>query len=121
MRACGVLALLLALPLAACQTDGPLIPDPFAPSKEQLAAKKAELAAKDDQTCQSYGAKPGTDIYVQCRMQQQQIRESDSGGGVTVVNNQPGGYVPRSDAPVLRNNAPSPVRCQTIGAQTVCH
>jgi hypothetical protein len=118
MRVLRLWALLLALPLAACQTDGPLIPDPFAPSKEQLAAKKAELAAKDDETCRSYGAKSGTDVYVQCRMTQQQSREG-GGGGVTVVNNAPvGGYVPPSDAPRLRNCYPVSI---AGGVRTVCN
>lgn len=27
------------------------------------------IAEKDDQRCQSYGAKPGTDAYVNCRVQ----------------------------------------------------
>jgi hypothetical protein len=119
MRVVGVSALLLALFLAGCQTDGPLIPSPFAPSKQEIAAKKAELAAKDDETCRSYGAKPGSDVYVQCRMTQQQLREGDS-GGVTVVNAQPAGSIPASDAPVLHNILPPTVRCQTMGTQTVC-
>ena len=33
-----------------------------------------KLAARDDATCQSYGAKPTSDIYVQCRMAQDQTR-----------------------------------------------
>jgi hypothetical protein len=102
--------LVLVLPLAGCQTDGLLIPDPFARSK-------AELAAKDDETCRSYGAKPGTDIYIQCRMTQQQRRDAADGGGVMVVNAPP---ATSSDAPVLRNIIPPTVRCQTIGTQTVC-
>jgi hypothetical protein len=32
------------------------------------AAQKAAVEAADDQKCQSYGAKPGTDAYVACRM-----------------------------------------------------
>ncbi len=30
------------------------------------------FAQSDDAVCQSYGARPGTDVYVQCRMQLQQ-------------------------------------------------
>ncbi len=33
-----------------------------------------KIAALDDGTCQSYGAKKGTDVYVQCRMAQDQTR-----------------------------------------------
>jgi hypothetical protein len=34
-----------------------------------------QRAARDDQICQSYGAVPGSDAYVACRMQQQQLRQ----------------------------------------------
>ena len=33
-----------------------------------------EQATIDDDTCRSFGAKPGTDAYVQCRVAQQQQR-----------------------------------------------
>lgn len=39
-------------------------------------ASPQEIAAADDTTCQSFGAKPGTDVYVQCRMQQQAHRDA---------------------------------------------
>ena len=52
--------MVLALALAGC-----------ASSEE----RKAKWAAEDDSTCQSYGAKPGTDAYVQCRMVQQARRD----------------------------------------------
>ena len=88
MRVLVLSALLLVWPLAGCQTDGPLIPNPFAPSKEELAAKKAELDAKDDETCRGFGAKPGTDIYIQCRMSEAQRRTTaESAPGPVVVNN----------------------------------
>ena len=122
MRSFAVLALLLAVPLAGC-FETPLISDPFAASKEQLAAQKQELAAKDDETCRSYGAKPGTDIYVQCRMAQAQRREG-GGGGVTVVNTPAAGAVPASDAPRLQNIIPQTTGCQSVPVggmmQTVC-
>jgi hypothetical protein len=109
----------MALPLAACQTDGPLIPDPFAPTREELAAKKAELAAKDDATCRAYGAKPGTDIYVQCRMQQQHGRDmadaAEAGAPLPTIDN--------TVAPA--SYPPMPTRCQTqrvgMTMQTVCN
>jgi hypothetical protein len=48
------------------------------------------------------------------------FRGQQSGdSSMVVVNSQPGG-VPASDAPVLRNITPPTVRCQTMGAQTVC-
>src|ERR1017187_10016247 len=96
MRVFGALALVLILPSAGCQTDdlppGQWFPSPFAPSKEKLAAIKAEWAIKDDETCRSYGAKPGTDIYIQCRMTQQQSRDvadnaAAAAAGAVVINN----------------------------------
>src|ERR1700730_5222230 len=38
-----------------------------------------QRAAGDDQTCKSYGAKPGSDVYVQCRLAQQARRDRESG------------------------------------------
>jgi hypothetical protein len=70
MRVFGVLTLALTLPLAGCfetTANSPV-------SNEQLAARKQELAAKDDETCKGYGAKPGTDPYVQCRIKLDQGR-----------------------------------------------
>ena len=73
MRVVGMLAVLLTLPLAGCfGTAANSTPPPM--SNEQLAAKKQELAAKDDETCKGYGAKPGSEPYVQCRMKLDQGR-----------------------------------------------
>lgn len=52
MRVLVILA--FSLSLSGCLTS------------EQLVA---ERNAKDDQKCQSYGARPGTDAYVNCRAQ----------------------------------------------------
>ncbi len=38
-------------------------------SLRNLSAAQAEKSATDDAICQSYGAKPGTDAYVNCRVQ----------------------------------------------------
>lgn len=38
-------------------------------------ASRQELAADDDATCQSYGVQPGSQAYVQCRMQRDGIRQ----------------------------------------------
>jgi hypothetical protein len=38
-------------------------------SLNTLAAEKALQAVKDDTQCQSYGATPGSDAYVNCRVQ----------------------------------------------------
>jgi len=73
MRFFRMLALVLTLPLAGCfETTANSAASPI--SSEQLAAKKQELAAKDDETCKGYGAKPGTEPYVQCRMKLDQGR-----------------------------------------------
>src|SRR5688572_29348513 len=48
----------LSLGLAGCVSDG------------------SQWASTDDQTCQGYGAKPGSDIYVQCRMSIQDQRRA---------------------------------------------
>lgn len=48
-----VLVIVAGLGMAGCQT----------------AEMKAAEQAANDQTCQSYGAKPGSDIYIQCRLQ----------------------------------------------------
>jgi hypothetical protein len=58
-----LLALVVVLPLAGCQTD-----------QERMAEYKERKDALDDQTCRNYGAKPGTDIYIQCRMSEAQRR-----------------------------------------------
>ncbi len=98
MRILAVFA--LALLLGGCVTD-----------EESMAQAKVKNDALDHQTCQSYGAKPGTNIYIQCRMQRQHTRDVGDSAiaaaavGAPVVNNNIG--VPRSDAPVLRNILPS--------------
>ena len=38
-------------------------------SLKNLSAARAEKTATDDAICQSYGAKPGSDAYVSCRIQ----------------------------------------------------
>jgi hypothetical protein len=88
-------------------------------SPAEIAAKKAELAAADDATCKSYGAKPGTDIYVQCRMTQQQSRDAADNAAAAapvIVNNNTS--MPASDAPRLRNCYPVSM---AGGVRTVCN
>lgn len=38
-------------------------------------ASRQEIAADDDATCRSYGAAPGSQAYIQCRMQRDGIRQ----------------------------------------------
>ena len=40
-----------------------------------------QRASLDDQTCRGYGAKPGSDVYVQCRMAQDQTRAAEAMAG----------------------------------------
>jgi hypothetical protein len=133
MRIFGIVGLLLILPLLGCKAQDDLppgywFPTPFTPTKQELAARKAEWAVKDDETCKGYGAKPGSDIYIQCRMSLQQTRDAGdnaiaaAASAPTVANNQP---VPNAGSPpVLRNILPQQTRCQTVGVgrtmQTVC-
>jgi hypothetical protein len=59
-----------------------------------------EMAAKDDETCRNYGAKPGTDVYVQCRIAQDQRRDESS----KVTG--PAAPPPTADYPRLSNSNP---------------
>lgn len=44
------------------------------PGKHERFMSPAEKAAKDDTKCKSYGLKPGTDMYIACRIKQDEIR-----------------------------------------------
>ena len=104
----------LIFPLGGCQTD-----------QERMAEFKARNDALDDQTCKGYGAKPGTDIYIQCRMQRQQSREmADSAvtAAPVVVNN---AGVPTPSYPTLQP-LPQQTRCRSTNlgmgvVNTVCN
>lgn len=64
-----LLAVTALLMLSACQADAPGgLTDRF--------KSKDERAKTDDATCQSYGAKPGSDAYIACRVEQDRIRAS---------------------------------------------
>jgi len=39
-----------------------------------MAARDERRAAEDDASCQSYGARPGTDAYIACRTAKAQTR-----------------------------------------------
>lgn len=82
---------------------------------------KEQLAAKDDAICQGYGAKPGSDVYIQCRVTQDQRRDAVRNSPDAPMPSAPAiAGVPASDAPRLQNIIPPTVRCQTMGTQTVC-
>jgi hypothetical protein len=64
--AVGLTAVVAAFSLAGCQTTQP--------GQGELFLSSAEIAAKDDAICQSYGARPGSPEYINCRGQQDQRR-----------------------------------------------
>jgi hypothetical protein len=80
-------ACVLAITLSGCVTGGPHSP---------------EVAAADDRECQSYGAKPGTDQYISCRVTKNQQHEA-------------------AMATVLAGSSASgPTTCQSYGSTTTC-
>lgn len=70
-------ALFLALcsPLGGCA--GSIVGDAMAGPER--------LAQRDNDYCQSIGALPGTQAYMSCRMQQDQLRESHHSRGAAMV------------------------------------
>lgn len=131
MRALKLPVLALVLALAGCLTNepSPEVKETWArtPGLGEENMTKEQKVAKDDGICRGYGAKPGTPAYIQCRATQDQRRDavllSDDGAPAPVANNTI--PVPRSDAPVLRNNFPQQTRCQSMrvgnSVQTVCN
>lgn len=65
-----VLVASIAFSIAACNTAA------TTPGRGELFASSEEIAAKDDTICRSYGAKPGSDAYVQCRTANAQQRQT---------------------------------------------
>jgi hypothetical protein len=45
------------------------------PGRGELFMSADEVSAKDDAVCRSYGVTPGSDAYVNCRMQNAQLRD----------------------------------------------
>jgi hypothetical protein len=81
-----------------------------------MAAFKAELDRKDDEVCKSYRAKPGTDVYVQCRVARQKGRDDADNAAMMsqpVVVNNTVTPAPTSSSPMLAPIAP-PTRCQSM-------
>jgi len=114
MHAIRLLSLVLALALAGCLSDSEK-----ANLRETLVGEafssKEELAAKDDAVCRGYGAQPGTNAYVQCRVVQDQRRDANRNAAIAnanAINNEPV-RVGRSSAP-MQNTLPQPTRCQSM-------
>lgn len=68
------------------------------PGMGEVLMSKDARNTKDDQACQGYGAKPGTDLYISCRMKQDEIR-----------------------ANVQASRMASSTTCTDFGATTVCN
>lgn len=69
----------LCVALVGCQSDGTLSQHlakgcGIIESTAGCATRVARREAADDAKCQGYGAQPGTDVYVQCRIGLDQIR-----------------------------------------------
>ena len=73
---------------------------------------RVPLAANDDAVCREMGAQPGTDVYVQCRLQQQARRDAAPSLGQRLQ---------RAGAAMQQSDAPRSINCTTrptIGGQT---
>ena len=69
----------LCVALAGCQSDSRLSQHiakgcGLIESEAGCAARMAREEAADDAKCRGYGAQPGTDVYVQCRVGLDQIK-----------------------------------------------
>jgi hypothetical protein len=74
---CAALAA-MCLSLSACNT---------APGTGELFMSKQDRNQKDNAICQGYGAKPGTELFIQCRMKQDEIRAATKRSGSTTCFN----------------------------------
>jgi hypothetical protein len=86
-----LLLLIVCAALAGCQSDSRLSQD-YAKGcgvvtslAGQCAGRLAQREAADDAKCQGYGAKPGTDAYVQCRIGLDQIRATNEAAASTAA------------------------------------
>lgn len=75
--------------------------------QQEIEAAKAQQAVADDTQCQSYGAKPGSDAYVGCRMQLDSLRAQ-------------GGEVRRQRALKILINGQQPQKVYQMPGQTNC-
>ncbi len=99
--------LLVAFALTGCLS----LPKPPSPQ---------EIAARDDATCQSYGAKPGTDMYVSCRMQLAQERQRERAAIIGAIAQRP--LIPQVAMPTPITTQPQ-TNCTTtyVGNQAYTH
>jgi hypothetical protein len=103
-----VIAMLVLLTLGGCMTAQE--------RAEEVQAKaeqvKAKIASQDDQSCQSYGAAPGTQAYITCRTQLQAARI----GAPPPVNVS---VAPAPAAPTIQQ--PMTTSCMRTGNMTTCN
>jgi hypothetical protein len=66
IAACGL--------LCGCAASGELLKDSYS----WLFKTEAQIEAEDSAKCESYGANPGTDVYVQCMVGFAQIRATNA-------------------------------------------
>jgi hypothetical protein len=85
-------------------------------------ATAEQRAAKDDATCKSYGAQPGTDAYVQCRMVQQARRDAkpDAGDAMMAAGRALQGIDNSQPAMAPMGNLRLQTTCVKQGIYTVC-
>ncbi|MCK1733923.1 hypothetical protein IVA79_08130 [Bradyrhizobium sp. 138] len=77
---------------------------------EYQAQQAAEIASGDDAQCNSYGAKPGSDAYIQCRVSLDNHRQANRRAAL-------GAYLEMQ----RQNNAqPTPVYQMPTNRQTNC-
>jgi hypothetical protein len=110
MRATRFWVVLLAVPLAGCfeATSRPGLGEGF--------MSKEEIAAKDDTICKGYGAQPGSEAYIQCRVSQDQRRDAVRNAPSDPINPPPN----VAGTPPMPNILPRTTTCQTNGTQAVC-
>jgi hypothetical protein len=77
---------------------------------EYQAERAAQISASDDAQCASYGAKPGSDVYVQCRMNLDNQRGANQRAAV-------GAFL---EAQRQNNAQQAPVYQMPTGRQTNC-
>jgi hypothetical protein len=89
------LLFLLAFPclVAGCKTA------------QERAAQEAALAEKDERECVSYGAQPGSQSYIDCRLKLKEIRQSEENA---IISRPPPRVAPRA------------VTCSGAGAYVTC-
>jgi hypothetical protein len=51
--------------------------------------RNAQISASDDDTCQSYGAQPGSQAYFQCRMAKDQQHQANNAALAAAILNRP--------------------------------